>query len=180
MKTAKEIAVISVFLALLIGGQFVLSGVSGIEVVTVLFISFCFYFGIYRGFILATSFSLLRCFVFGFFPNIVILYLVYYNLVAVIFGFIGYKFNITVNVKQLIIVVLVSAITTFLFTMLDNVITPIFYSFTLTATKVYFMASLTTMIPQIICAVITVALFFIPLLKIYKTVKIPVKSSQNN
>lgn len=49
MRTAKEIALIGVFTALLISGQFVLSGLSGIEIVTVLLLSFSYYFGIRRG-----------------------------------------------------------------------------------------------------------------------------------
>ncbi len=66
MRSAKEITILGLFVALLIGGQFVLSGISGIEIVTVLFTSFCFYFGIVRGLVVATAFSLLRCFIFGF------------------------------------------------------------------------------------------------------------------
>ena len=69
-----------VFVALLIGGQFALFAVSGIEIVTVLFASFVFCFGIVRSLIVGTAFSLLRCFVFGFMPNVLILYLIYYNL----------------------------------------------------------------------------------------------------
>ena len=84
MKTAKEITVIGLFVALLIGGQFVLSGISGIEIVTVLIVSFCFYFGVFRGVIVATAFSLLRCFIFGFFPNVIVLYLIFYNLVRIL------------------------------------------------------------------------------------------------
>ena len=72
MRTAKEIALISVFTALLIGGQFVLSGISGIEIVTVLLLSFSYYFGIRRGLLVANAFSLLRCFIFGFFVNVII------------------------------------------------------------------------------------------------------------
>lgn len=72
MRTAKEISLISVFTALLIGGQFILSGISGIEIVTVLLLSFSYYFGITRGLFVANAFSLLRCFIFGFFPIVII------------------------------------------------------------------------------------------------------------
>ena len=64
MKTAKQLALIGEFLALLIAGQYLLSGVAGVEIVTVLFASFCFYFGIINGVICASLFSLLRCFIF--------------------------------------------------------------------------------------------------------------------
>lgn len=172
MKTAKEISVLSVFVALLIGGQFVLSAVSGIEIVTVLVTSFCFYFGVCRGCIVATAFSLLRCFIFGFFPTVIILYLTYYNLVAVVFGVLGKAFNRSLDVKKLIVTVIIAAVMTVLFTMIDNVLTPLFYGYTLKAAKAYFVASFTAMIPQTICAVITVSVFFAPLLKVYKVVKI--------
>lgn len=174
MKTAKEISLLSVFVALLIGGQFVLSGVSGIEIVTVLITSFCFYFGIVRGLTVATAFSLLRCFLFGFFPTVIILYLIYYNLVAVVFGLLGKCFNRSLNVKKLIVTVIVAAVMTIMFSMIDNVITPLFYGYTLNAAKAYFYTSFTAMIPQTICAIITVSIFFAPLLKVYGYVKVPV------
>ena len=66
MKTAKDIALTGVYTALLIGAQVALSALSGIEVVTVLLLSFCYCFGIARGLAVANSFSLLRCLVFGF------------------------------------------------------------------------------------------------------------------
>ncbi len=50
MKAAKEIALVGVFTALLIGGQFVLSGISGVEIVTVLLLSFSYCFGIRMGY----------------------------------------------------------------------------------------------------------------------------------
>ena len=43
--------------------------------------------------ITATCFSLLRCLLFGFYPNIIILYLIYYNLFALLFGTLGKKFS---------------------------------------------------------------------------------------
>ena len=176
MKTAKEIAVLGVFVALLIGGQFILSGIAGIEIVTALIVSFCFYFGVLRGTIVATAFSLLRCFIFGFFANVIVLYLVYYNLIAVLFGLIGKAFNKTINVKKLIIVVIVSILSTVIFTAIDVGLMGVFYGFTLKALKAYFIAGVPTLITQIICVAATVSILFIPLLKIYKTIKITEKS----
>ncbi|MBQ3234979.1 MAG: hypothetical protein IJA97_02345 [Clostridia bacterium] len=172
MKTAKEIAILSVFTALLIGGQFVLSAISGVEVVTVLAVSFFYCFGVVRGAIVATAFSLIRCFLFGFFPNVIILYLIYYNLLAVVFGLIGVAFDRKITVKKMVVIVVVAVLMTALFTLLDNLVTPLFYGFTKTAKKAYFIASLTTMLPQIICATATVSLLFYPLYRIYKSIKI--------
>ncbi len=172
MKTAKEITTIGLFIALLIGGQFALSAISGIEIVTVLITSFCFYFGVWRGLIVATAFSLLRCFLFGFFPNVIVLYLVFYNLVALVFGLMGKVFNKNANVKKLIIIVLTAVVFTILFTVIDVSLTAIFYGFTFTALKTYFIAGVPTLITQIICVTATVSLLFIPLLKVYKTIKI--------
>ena len=172
MRTAKEISIISVFVALLIGGQFILSAVSGIEIVTVLSVAFFFCFGVVRGCIVATSFSLIRCFLFGFFPNVVILYLVYYNLLALSFGLLGVAFHKKVDFKKFVVVIFLAVVMTVAFTMLDNLITPAFYGFTLKAKKAYFIASLATMIPQVICALATVSLLFYPLYKIFKTIKI--------
>ncbi|MBO5713018.1 MAG: hypothetical protein J6R88_02290 [Clostridia bacterium] len=172
MKTAKEIAVMGVFVALLIGGQFVLSGIQGIEVVTVLITSFCFYFGLKRGIIVATAFSLLRCFIFGFFPQVITLYLVYYNLIAVVFGLIGKAFKKLLSIKKLIVVISATLFSTALFTVLDVGLTWVFYGLTENAVKVYFIASMPTLITQLICVMVTVALLFIPLLKVYKTIKL--------
>ena len=69
MKATKDLTIIGLYTALLIGGQLAFFAISGIEIVTLLFTAFVFYFGIIRGMFLATCFSLLRCFVFGFFPN---------------------------------------------------------------------------------------------------------------
>ena len=172
MKTAKEITVIGLFVALLIGGQFVLSGISGIEIVTVLIVSFCFYFGVFRGVIVATAFSLLRCFIFGFFPNVIVLYLIFYNLVAIIFGLLGKAFNKSANLKKLIIIVLLAIGVTVLFTVLDFLLMMLFYSFTLKATLAYFIAGLPTLITQVICVIVSVSCLTIPLLKVYKNIRI--------
>lgn len=163
--SAKELAVMSVTVALLIGGQFMLSAIAGVEIVTALFISFCFAFGLKRGVVVATAFSLLRCFVFGFFPTVIILYLVYFNLVAVIFGLLG-KLD-----TKIWLVVLSACLCTVCFTLLDDIITPIFYGYTLKMSKAYFVASLPAMFTQTVCTLITVTILFLPLKKIFKSVE---------
>lgn len=168
MRAAREIALVSVFTALLIGGQFVLSGLSGIEVVTVLLLSFSYYFGVRRGLFVANAFSFLRCFLFGFFPTVLILYFVYYNLFVAVFGFLGFKFKRKWNVKIHVLLLITACVMTVLFTGLDNIITPLFYGFSSEAAKAYAVASLTAVIPQVVCTFLTVSFLLPVLLRVYK------------
>ena len=164
MKTgAKEVAIIGTFLALMLASQFALSWVSGVEIITVLFITFCYCFGIRRGLVLACSFSALRCVIFGFFPAVVILYFIYYNLLALIFGAVGNAFNRKFSVKILIVLVALALVLTAVFTLLDNFITPVFYKFNETTAKTYFIASLPTLFTQLICVAVSVSALFYPL-----------------
>ena len=87
--TAKNIAYTAVMTALLIGGQFALSFVAGVEVVTVLLLCFSAYFGVIMGVGTAICFCTLRCFIWGFAPNVVLLYFIYYPLFALLFGLLG-------------------------------------------------------------------------------------------
>lgn len=168
MRAAKEIALISVFTALLIDGQFVLSGISGVEIVTVLLLSFSYYFGLRRGLFVANTFSLLSCFIFGFFPTIIILYVVYYNLFVVVFGLLGIRFKKELNVKKLVILVITAVLMTVLFTALDDVITPLYYGFSLDAMKSYAIASLTSIVTQVVCTILTGILLLPILIQIFK------------
>lgn len=170
MRAAKEVALIGVFCALLIGGQFALSGISGVEIVTVLLLSFSYYFGIRRGLVVATAFSVLRCFIFGFFPNVIILYLIYYNLFVTVFGLLGLKFKKDLNLKKLIILVITALLMTVLFTCLDDVITPLYYGFSYDAMKAYAVASLTALIPQVACTLITTLLLLPVLFRLYSSI----------
>jgi len=108
MNTAKEIAYCSAAVALLVGGQFLLSGVSGVELVTVLLLVFSYAFGAVRGMAVATAFSLLRTFLFGFFPYVVVLYLVYYNLFALFFGLLGRHRSLPVWISPVLLPVLMA------------------------------------------------------------------------
>ncbi len=172
MKATKDLTIIGLYTALLIGGQVALAGVSGVEIVTLLITAFAFYFGVIRGTVLATVFSVMRCFVFGFFPHILILYLVYYNVFAVVIGLIGKAMNRELNFKKHILVVLAVAILTILFTLLDNIITPNFFGYTSDATKAYWVTSLTAVIPQTICAIVSVGLLNMPLVKLFDKLKL--------
>ncbi len=172
LKTAKEISLIGIFTALLIGGQFALSAVSGVEVVTVLLLAFAYRFGVTRGLFVANSFSVLRCFLFGFFPTVIMLYLIYYNLFVVVFGLLGKKFNRILNAKTHAILIAAAVIMTVFFTLLDDVITPLYYGYDYSTAKAYFIASLAAVIPQSICAFATVLLLLPVLLKAFKAVNL--------
>ena len=168
MNTAKNITLPAVFTALLLVGQFVLSGISGVEVVTVLLLCFAYRYGIRQGLIVANAFSLLRCFIFGFMPNVLVLYLVYYNLFVLVFGGVGNAFKREYSIKKHVIIVALALVMTTAFTLLDNVITPLIYSYNLNATKAYFIASLYTLIPHLVCSAVTVSLLFPALTKVLK------------
>lgn len=168
MNTAKKIILPGVFTALLIGGQLALSGISGIEVVTVLLLAFVYKYGVGQGLLVANSFSLLRCFIFGFMPNVLILYLVYYNIFVLVFGFLGKVFRHEYSIKKHILVVIIAIIMTILFTIIDNILTPLMYGFTANAAKAYFVASLYTVIPQLVCTFATVIIVFPVLIKVLK------------
>lgn len=171
MNAAKEVALIGVFCALLIGAQFALSALSGVEIVTVLLLSFSYYFGIKRGLFVANAFSLLRCLIFGFFPTVIILYLIYYNLFVAVFGLLGIKLKRQLNLKILVVLIITAVLMTALFTALDDIITPLYYGFSLGAMKAYAAASLTAVIPQVTCTFLTVLLLLPVLLRIYSSTK---------
>lgn len=144
--------------------------IAGIEIVTVLLLSFSYYYGIRRGLFVANAFSLLRCFIFGFFPNIIILYLIYYNLFVLVFGVLGFKFKKQLNIKIFTLIVLVACLMTVVFTGLDDVITPLYYRFSVDAMKAYAAASLTAVIPQVICTILTVVLLSPILIRVFRQV----------
>lgn len=171
MSSAKKIVLSGVFTALLIGVQVVLSAISGIEIVTVLLLTFVYMYGTKQGLLVANAFSLLRCFLFGFMPNVLVLYLVYYNVFVIVFGFFGKIFKGEYSVKKHLVVILVAIVMTALFTMLDNVITPFIYCFTKESTIAYFIASLYTLIPHLVCTFATVLVIFPMLLKVLKNKK---------
>ncbi len=171
MKTAKEIAFIGTYTALLIGSQLVLSFIAGIEIVTVLFSAYCFKFGLKKGIILGVAFSLLRCFVFGFILDAIILYLIYYPLICLVFTFLGKALKDKASVKNLIIVTLTAVIMTACFTLLSDLITPLLYSYSLNAWKVYFLASLPVMLSQCICVTVTFIIGFYPVQKLLNLIK---------
>lgn len=170
MQKTKYIVRVAICVAMLIGGQLALSGISGIEIVTVMMLCLCFCYGSRTGMAIATVFSLLRCFVFGFQVNVIVLYLIYYNLFAVFYGWLGTRFTGKISLLKQGVIVASAMAFTVCFTMLDNVLTPLMYGFHQNAAKVYFLQSLTAVIPQTICAMVTVALLFMPLTKVIQKI----------
>ena len=172
MNKTKFVVRVAMCVALLIAGQLALSSVSGIEIVTVMLLCFCYCYGVRHGIAIATTFSLLRCFVFGFQINVIVLYLIYYNLFAVFFGWLGARLTGKNTLLRLVIVVAAAVMFTTLFTLLDDVITPVIYGFNENVARVYFYQSLTAMIPQTICTAVTVSICFHPLTTVIKKVNL--------
>ncbi len=237
LSPAKEIAYIAVACALLIGAQYVFSFISGVEIVTLLFICFAYKFGIRDGVICAVAFSLLRCIIFGFYPTVIVLYLIYYPSLCTIFGALGhlkkstfekypwyfavavnalllgtavisavccgcglikvsqvyrntvyallwvifslctvlciifdglltakkvFKKN-TANALKIITFASIAAVCTISFTLLDDLITPLFFGYSRMTALAYFYASFTAMLPQTVCTIVTISTLFAPL-----------------
>ena len=165
----KEVAYIAVFSALCIACQTVLSFIPGVEIVTLLFVSFAFSFGVRRSVISAIAFSLLRQLIFGFSPTVLILYLIYYPLLCLAVGLLG-KWK-----KSLLFLlpfaVAIAILFTACFTLLDDLITPLYYGFTAKQTTAYFYYSLPVLVTQTACAGITVAVGFVPICKAFQIIK---------
>jgi hypothetical protein len=89
LSPAKEIAYISVMCALLVGGQAAMSFVVGVEVVTLLLLTFSYCFDVKCGMLAAIAFCLIEFLIWGFYPAYVLLYLMYYPLFALLFGLLG-------------------------------------------------------------------------------------------
>ncbi len=157
----RECALIAVFVALLIAAQLALTILPGVELTTVLFVAYSFFFGAKRGMLAAVAFALLRQILFGFFPVVLLLYLVYYPLLALIFGLLGGRVK---NPKAALWwLTCVACAGTLLFTMLDNLLTPLWYGLTKAETKAYFFTSFTVLLPQLVCTAVTVGGLFLPL-----------------
>ncbi len=165
MKTGKEIAYIAVFVAFVIAAQLSLSAIPGVELVTVFFIVFSFSLGGKRGIIAATVFSLLRQLLFGFYPSVLLLYLLYYNLLAILFGWLGNR--VKTPKESLWWLTLVSCGCTVCFTLFDCLITPLWYGFSLAATKQYFLLAVPFALLQVACTALTVSVLFLPLYKVF-------------
>ena len=168
-RSARECAYLAAFVALLIAAQLALSFVPGVEIVTVLFVAYSLVMGVRRSMLAATAFSILRGFVFGFFPTVLLLYLIYFNLLALCFGLIGRKWK--VGIKTLPFLIAVACFCTVCFTMLDNLLTPLWYAYSAQAANAYFLASLPFLLPQVVCVAVSVAFLLLPLNKAFLLIK---------
>ena len=166
------VAVVAVFTALLLAAQYALWFVKGVEAVTVLLLVFSYRFGVRCGVLSAIAFSLLRCLLFGFFPNVVLLYLIYYPLFAACFGGVGNALRRRADLKTQLLLTALAVLFTAFFTLLDDAVTPLFYGYTKEAALAYFLASLPTMAMQCACALLTVFLLFRPLMAVLRRVRL--------
>ena len=172
VRGVKYVAITAVFTALLLGAQYALWFVKGVELVTLLLLVFSYRFGVKCGVLSAVAFSLLRCFLFGFFPSVILLYLIYYPLFAALFGLLGNVFSRRVTFRIVLLLTAAAAVCTACFTLIDDVITPLFYGYTRDAALAYFVASLPTMGVQTVCAALSVGLLARPLLSLLNRVKL--------
>lgn len=172
-KTSKEISVVALFSAMLIGVQYALSGIHGVELVTVFLLCFSYAFGARRGAIAALAFALLRNLVFGFFPTVVILYCVYYPCFALLCGTLGglLERGVRNRILKTVIMVACAVVMTVFFTLLDDVITPLFYGFTRDATVAYFYQALPIMSMQCVSVAVSVSCLFLPLSAVFIRLK---------
>ena len=227
---ARSAAVCAVMTALLIAVQYALGFVPGVELVTVFLLCFCVAYGAACGMLTATAFSLLRCILFGFYPNVAALYLVYFNAFALLFGMIGRRekpiavwvcpllllplaagcavgaalglpvsvlyrarlsamlwalFGVLAAVLVLYLLLTavrrgaagreaaalaaLAALCTVCFTLLDDVITPLYYGLEWgsAAFMTYFYGSFLALVPQTLCTNATVSLLFVPFTKTF-------------
>lgn len=161
VRSAKEVARTAVFVATLIGSQYALSALPVVEIVTLLFAVYSYSFGGGRGALAAVAFAFLRQFLFGFFPVVLILYLIYFPLLAFAFGALQ-KTKLS-GWKLLAVAAVVAVACTVGFTLLDNLLTPVYYGYSARAARAYFKASLPFMLGQSVCVALTVSALFVPL-----------------
>ena len=223
------VAVCAVMTALLLAVQCALSFVSGVELVTAFLLVFCYVFGAKYGMVTATAFSLLRNFIFGFAPDVIALYLIYFNAFALVFGAMGKRrghwaeyvcpalvlllaagaltaaivglpvsplmaarlevmlwalFAVLVALfvgsvvllalggkarigREAAVLASLVAFCTVCFTLLSDVITPLFYGWSMDVAIGYFYTGFFAMVPQTLCAAVSVALLFYPLERVF-------------
>ena len=167
--SAKECTYLAVFVALVIALQTVFSALPGVELVTVMFVAYSFVMGAKRGMLAAIAFSLLRQFIFGIYPKVLVLYLVYFPLLALAFGLLGGR--IKHPVKGLVWIVLAACLGTVFFTLFDNILTPLWLGYNARDARLYFTASLPILFPQTACTAVSVATLFLPLHKVFSIIK---------
>lgn len=237
---AQMVAVCAVMTALLLAVQCALSFVSGVELVTAFLLVFCYVFGAKYGMVTATAFSLLRNFIFGFAPDVIVLYLIYFNAFALVFGAMGKRrghmaeyvcpalvlllaagalalailglpvsplmaarlevmlwalFSVLLALfvgsfvllflggkarigREAAVLASLAAFCTVCFTLLSDVITPLFYGWSIDVAIGYFYTGFFAMVPQTLCAAVSVTLLFYPLERAFFMVLPPVRKKR--
>ena len=117
----------------------------------------------------ATVFTIVRQLLFGFYPTVFILYLTYFNGLTALFGWLGK--SVKNPLRSLWWIILIACLCTASFTLLDNILTPLWYHYTPKAAQAHFIASLPVAFSQIICTAVTVGLLFLPLRKAFCLIK---------
>ena len=167
--SAKELARIAVFVAMVIGAQYVFSAVPFVEIVSLLFAAYAYSFGVVRSVAAAVAFALLRQFVFGFFPVVLLLYLIYFPLLCVVFSWLG-RCKIS-GWKLVAWATLTAVVCTVCFSLLDNLLMAICSLDGKKAVNAYFVASIPFMIGHSLCVGISVAFLFLSLTKLLLFIK---------
>ena len=155
----------ALYAAILITDQQVFSTIDGIELVTPLFLGFCYVFGT-DGYFLAVVFALLRCLVFGFSPAVILLYLLYYPAFCWNIIFVKRHLKQLKGLRLDLVLSLLAFADTILFTLLDDLITPLIHGFSKAVWLAYFMASLPVAISQSVLAFLSTGILILPLLSV--------------
>ena len=127
-------------------------------------------FHIRTGMFKLTIFSLIRCLFFGFFPAVVVLYLIYYTAFAIFFGFAGIVNKQRNGAVSCIVISILAAVFTATFTLLDDVISPLILQMNSEATTAYFYASLPVMGTQCAFALLSCIVLFPVLSSLFKRI----------
>ena len=88
---------------------------------------------------------------------------------ALCFGLVGQKWR--ASVKTLPWLALIACVCTVGFTLIDNVITPLWYGYSAKAIGAYWFASIPFMISQVVCTAVSTVLLLLPLGKAFSLIK---------
>ncbi len=169
IKSAKEIAELAAFVAVIIAAQWVLSFLMGVEVVTLLIAVYSFSRGAKRGMVVVTIFSALQQVLFGIYIPSWIEYLLCFNGLALCFG--GWGKKIRYPLRNLWWLTIVACLFTMARILLDDVLSPLWFQMSREAAKGYFLSSLPVLGINTLCTAVTVGVLFIPLHNAFRLIK---------
>jgi len=184
--SAKTLAVISVYAALIVAAQFVLSFAAGVELVSLMIIVFSVAFGPFKGVVCTLVFVLIRGFVFPYvYPNIVADYALYFPALSLVTGLYGILLNRAYAEKRVAAgleneksgvkralsrrfififagLCLLAAALTPCFTLIDNLVYPKIAGLGAKSAKAYFYSSLPTLAVHTASVTLSVIFLFLP------------------